>query len=131
MVIEEPDFTTSFSGRSRSISDSMQQFDLPSLIKNMKDPKTWDKGGLKTLTLINIPGTQIVLTALHEDTEIESFQSCNSVTIEIVEGRIFFRTRKESHILDEGQTLTLFEKVEYSITAREETVVLFTLACCK
>jgi len=120
--------TSAFRGRSRSIRTSLKQFDLPSLIEKMKDTRSWEKGELKALILLNIPGRQIVLTALHEGTEIDSFQTCDSVTLEIVEGRILFRTSKVSQFLDEGQALTLHENIKYSFTAREETVVLLTLA---
>lgn len=120
--------TSAFTGRSRSISTSIKQFDLPSLIIKMKDNRSWKKGEPKTLTLLNVPGRQVVLTALHEGTEIDSFQTCDSITFQIVEGRILFRTSKESQFIDEGQTLTLYENIKYSFTASEETVVLLTLA---
>ena len=122
--------TSAFTGRSRSISTSLKQFDLPSLIEKMKDSRSWKNGELKTLTLLNAPGRQIVLTALHEGTEVDSFQTCHSITFQIVEGRILFRTSKKSQFIDEGQTLTLYENIKYSFTASEETVVLLTLANC-
>jgi len=130
MEIETSGSTSAFTGRSRSISTTLTQFDLPSLIEKMKDSQSWKKGELKTLTLLNVPGRQIVLTALHEGTEIDSFQTCDSITLQIVEGRILFRTSKEVKFLDEGQALTLFENIKYSFTARAETVVLLTLANC-
>jgi len=130
MEIETSGSTSAFTGRSRSISTSLKQFDLPSLIEKMKDSRSWKKGELKTLTLLNVPGRQIVLTAIHEGTEIDSFQTCDSITLQIVEGRILFRTSKEVKFLDEGQALTLFDNIKYSFTARAETVVLLTLANC-
>jgi len=122
--------TSAFNGRSRSKSTSLTQFDLPSLIVSMKDSRSWKSGELKTLTLLNAPGRQIVLTALHEGTEVDSFQSCDSITFQIVEGRILFRTSKKSQFIDEGQTLTLHENIKYSFTASEEAVVLLTLSNC-
>jgi len=130
MEIETSLSTPAFSVRSRSINTSLKQFDLPSLIENMKDTRSWKKGELNTLILLNIPGRQIVLTALHEGTEIDSFQTCDSLTLQIVEGRILFRTSEEFQFLDEGQALTLFENIKYSFTASEDTVVLLTLANC-
>jgi len=130
MELETSGSTSSFTGRSRSINTSLKQFDLPSLIENMKDTRSWKKGELKTITLLNVPGRQIVLTALHEGTEIDSFQTCDSITLQIVEGGVLFRTSKESQFLDEGQVLTLYENIKYSFTAKKETVVLLTLANC-
>ena len=130
MEIERSGSTSAFTERSRSISATLKQFDLPSLIEKMKESRSWKKGELKTLTLLNVPGRQIVLTAIHEGTEIDSFQTCDSITLQIVEGRILFRTSKEVKFLDEGQALTLFDNIKYSFTARSETVVLLTLANC-
>jgi len=130
MEIERSGSTSAFTERSRSISATLKQFDLPSLIEKMKESRSWKKGELKTLTLLDVPGRQIVLTAIHEGTEIDSFQTCDSITLQIVEGRILFRTSKEVKFLDEGQALTLFENIKYSFTARAETVVLLTLANC-
>ena len=127
MELETSGSTSAFTGKSRSKSTSLTQFDLPSLIEKMKDTRSWKKGDLKTLTLLNIPGRQIVLTALHEGTEVDSFQTCDSITFQIVEGSILFRTSKETQFLDKGQTLTLNENIKYSFTASEESVVLLTL----
>ena len=130
MEVESSGPPSADSGRSRSIKASLKQFDLPFLIGNMKDTKSWKKGELKTVILLNVPGRQIVLTALHEGTEVDSFQTCDSLTLQIVEGRILFRTGSDSKFLDAGQILTLNDNIKYSFTAREETVVLLTLANC-
>ncbi|HBQ84355.1 MAG: hypothetical protein A2X03_08735 [Bacteroidetes bacterium GWA2_40_15] len=130
MEIETSGSASAFSERSRSNKTALKQFDLPSLIGNMKDTKSWKKGELKTVILLNVPGRQIVLTALHEGTEVDSFQTCDSLTLQIVEGRILFRTGSDSKFLDAGQILTLNDNIKYSFTAREETVVLLTLANC-
>ena len=130
MEIETSGSASAFSERSRSNKTALKQFDLPSLIGNMKDAKSWKKGELKTVILLNVPGRQIVLTALHEGTEVDSFQTCDSLTLQIVEGRILFRTGSDSKFLDAGQILTLNDNIKYSFTAREETVVLLTLANC-
>jgi hypothetical protein len=102
-------------------------YDLPVLIENMKRSKSWEKGDLKNLILLNSPGKQILLTALHETTEIDSFQESDSVSFQIIEGELVFSTRKESLILKEGQLLTLHEKVKYSLKTNAETVFLLTI----
>ena len=128
MEIETSGSASAFTGRSRSISTTLKQFDLPSLVEEMKG--SWKKGELKTLTLLDVPGRQIVLTAIHEGTEIDSFQTCDSITLQIVEGSILFRTSKETQFLDEGQSFTFYENIKYSFTASEETIVLLTLVNC-
>lgn len=111
-----------------SFNASLRTFDLPVLIKKMKREHAWANGGLNARILLKSPFKQIVLTALHEETVIESFQSNDSITVQIIEGKLKFHTRKESVILEKGQLLTLHEKIEYSLTAKEDTVLLLTVA---
>ncbi len=70
---------------------------------------------------------QIVITALHNGTEIKSFQSGDSITFHIIEGNLAFHTQKESVILNEGQLFTLYKKVKYKLVSREDTVFLLTI----
>jgi quercetin dioxygenase-like cupin family protein len=112
----------------RSLNTSLLTFDLPTLIEMMKHSHTWAKGELNAMVLLKSPDKHIVLTALHEGTEISSFQSNDSITFQIIEGKLRFHTRNESVILDKGQLLTLHENIKYSLTSREETVFLLTIA---
>ena len=111
-----------------SIHPSLLIFDLPSLVEKIKVMQSWANGELNSMILLKTPDKQIVLTALHDRTEIQSFQSNESITFQIIEGKLTFRTPKESVTLDEGQLLTLHENVKYSLTTEEETVFLLTIA---
>jgi hypothetical protein len=102
--------------------------DLPVLIENMKQSQTWTEGGLNAIILLEKPDKQIILTALHGGTRINSFQSNDSVSFQIIEGKVKFNTRKESVNLNQGQLLTLHEKVKYTLTTMEETVFLLTIS---
>jgi quercetin dioxygenase-like cupin family protein len=111
-----------------SLNASLLTFDLPILIEKMKHSPNWVKGELNATILLKRRDKQIVLTILHEGTEINSFQSNDSITFQIIKGKLKFHTRKESVILDKGQLLTLHENIKYSLTTREETVFLLTIA---
>jgi quercetin dioxygenase-like cupin family protein len=111
-----------------SIHPSLLIFDLPTLVEKIKVNHSWASGELTSMILLKTPDKQIVLTALRDRTEIQSFQSNESITFQIIEGKLTFRTPKESVTLDEGQLLTLHENVKYSLTTEEETVFLLTIA---
>jgi len=111
----------------KSLKPSLSLFDYPTLIGEMKGRPHWIKGDLETLVLLKTPTKQIVLTALHEGTEIKSFQSNESITFQIIEGKMKFHVRKESVTLDKSQLLTLSENIKYRLTTDEETVVLLTI----
>jgi|WetSurMetagenome_2_1015567.scaffolds.fasta_scaffold18506_3 hypothetical protein len=103
-------------------------FDMPTLVKKLKNSNSWAKGDLDAIVVLKRPDKQIVITALHNGTEISSFQSGDSVTFHIIEGKLAFHTQKESVILNEGQLLTLHEKIEYKLVSREDTVFMLTIA---
>ena len=103
-------------------------YDLPLLIGKLKQSHSWAMGELNNMILLNSPEKQIVLTALHKKTEVESFQKSDSISFQIIEGEVRFSTRQESLHLKQGQLLTLSEKVKYSFTADEETVLLLTIS---
>jgi quercetin dioxygenase-like cupin family protein len=107
---------------------SNYKFDLPALIDNMKQSHAWAKGELTSMILLNKTDKQILLTALHEGTEVGSLQSNDSVSLQIIEGKLIFHYLSKSVILNKGQILTLHENVEYSMIALEESVFLLTIS---
>ena len=111
-----------------SFNDSLLTFDIPTLIEQMKQSDSWAKGELNAMILLKRPERQIVLATLHGGTEIKSYQSNDSITFQIIEGKLKFHNRKESVTLDKGQLLTLHDNIKYSLTTNEETVLLLTIA---
>ena len=102
-------------------------FDIQSLILTMKQSCTWTKGELNSMILFRDKDKQIVLTALHENTEIASYNSVDSVTFLVIEGKMKFQARNEDVILEKDQILTLNEKIKYCLTTLEVTVFLLTI----
>jgi quercetin dioxygenase-like cupin family protein len=114
----------------KQITAMLHTFDLPDLIEKMKHKHTWIKGELNAMVLYKSSETQIVLAALHQETEIRSFQADESATIQVIEGKLKFRTIKETVTLEKGQMLTIHENIKYRITAKDETVMLMTIEYC-
>lgn len=110
-----------------SCSPSLLMFDLPTLVDTMRHKQSWVNGELNAMILLKTPNKQIILTVMPNGTEIESFQSNDSITFQILEGQAIFHTRKESVILDKGQLLTLRENTKYSLTSMEDTALLLTI----
>lgn len=131
--MEKQSFKTKTSlSNDKSIQNaSLLNFDLPTLVENIKLSQSWVQGKLNAVILLKSPEKQIVLTALHEDTEINSFQSNDSITVQIIEGKLKFHTRKVSVMLGRGQILTLHENIKYSMLTKEKTVFLLTIASSK
>ena len=111
-----------------SIHALSHTFDLPALVEKMKQKPAWVKGELNAMILLKSTNKEIVLATLHEGTEINSFHSNDSITLQILEGKLKFRNRKESVTLDKGQLLVVQENINFSLTTGEETVFLLTIA---
>ena len=112
----------------KSSDSRLSGFDLPTLIETMKKSYSWENGELNALVLLNSPEKQIILTAIHKGTEILSFQSNDSITVQIIEGKLKFHVRKDSVTLNEGQLMTLDEHLRYRLTTEDETVFLLTIS---
>lgn len=107
---------------------SLSTFDLPVLIEKLKNTHAWISGELSSSIILKLPEKQMVLAALHANTQIKSFQSNESITFQIIEGKLRFHTRKESVTLVKGQILSLNEKINYRLTTKEEVVFLLTIS---
>jgi len=128
MELEMFDTGCPFSNDNKSLVSLLPTFDLPVLIENLKHSCSWAKGELNSMILLKSPDRQILLTVLHDRTEIRSSQSFDSISFQIIEGKMEFKTRNKSIILNKGQLLTLHEKIKYRLTTMEETVFLLAIA---
>jgi hypothetical protein len=79
------------------------------------------------MILLKTPEKSILLSALHEGTEVFSHQRDNTLKLEIIEGLLIFRTRNENVRLEEGQALTLHDNSKYKFITLKDTVFLLTL----
>ncbi len=128
MEIEPLKSETSPSKDKSSPEGSLLSYDLPLLIDTMKQSYTWANGELNALILLRNNDKKIVLTAIHAGTEIMSFQSDDSVTVQIIEGRLMFYIRKDTIILQKGQLMTIDKNINYRMKSQEETVFLLTIS---
>lgn len=110
-----------------SVTTSFLPIDLPVLIENLKHAKSWQKGELNAIILLKTPLKKIVLTIMHAGTEVRSFQSDDSLTFQVIEGRIRLYIGNESLTLNRGELLTLREKTKYTIDSIEDSALLLTL----
>lgn len=108
--------------------DSLLNVNMPLIIENMKHYYLGSDQDLNSKVLLKSPHKNIILTVIHQGTEIDSFQSADSVTFQILEGKLRLHTGKKSVILFKGQHLTLNEKIKYRLTTTEDSAFLLTIA---
>lgn len=119
--------TALFNNNSGSFNVPFSALDIPTMIENMKHEHTWKKGELNSVILLKSPVKKVMLTVLHEGTEVLSFQANDSVTFQVLEGKLMLHIKEESITLGKGELLTLDEKIQYSFDSVEETAFLLTL----
>jgi quercetin dioxygenase-like cupin family protein len=101
-------------------------FDIPSLIETLKQDPCWSKRELSTMVLLKSPVKNIVLTLLPAGIEIKSVQLNDTITYQVLEGKLKFCIRNESVILGKGELLKLNEKTKYQFDSLEESAFLLT-----
>ncbi len=84
-------------------------------------------GELNTTILLNKQKKQILLTVLHRDTEIVSFQSSDSITFHVIEGNLKLESKNRTVFINKGNALTFSDNEEYTISNNEETAYLLTM----
>jgi quercetin dioxygenase-like cupin family protein len=101
-------------------------FDIPSLIETLKQDPSWLKKELSTMVLLKSPVKNIVLTLLPAGIEIRSVQLNDTITYQVLEGKLKFQIRNELVVIGKGELLELNEKTKYQFNSLEESAFLLT-----
>src|ERR1700730_3009220 len=87
----------------RLLDAPLLSFDLPKAIEKLKEEESWKRGERNAITLMKSDFMRIVLIALHEQSEINFRQSGNMISVQLLEGKVNFQTKKQSVILKKGR----------------------------
>jgi quercetin dioxygenase-like cupin family protein len=110
---------------------SLNSSDLATMITNLKNEHTWNEGELKSVILLRTPAKKIILTVLHKGTEISSYQSNDSVTFQVIEGKLKITYGNKTFIMRKGEILIMNEKLKYRIDSVIDSSFLMILASGK
>lgn len=98
--------------------------EIDKAITNIKQGQNWLSGELGFNILQQNPDSNVLIIAMHDNTEFESFQANNSLVIKVIHGKVRLHLKDKTAIIEPGQTIILIEKVFYVLEAIEETVFL-------
>jgi quercetin dioxygenase-like cupin family protein len=102
-------------------------FDLPAMMKKIKQEDSWENGQRNAITLLKSDNMRLVLIALRAGEEINFRQSDNLISLQLLEGNSEFRANDKTVVLKQGHLLTLHENIEHSLVAISETIFLLTI----
>lgn len=98
--------------------------ELDSAISNIKQGSAWLNGELGFNVLQQNSDSNVLIIAMHENTEFESFQANNSLIIKVVLGKLRFKINNKVSVIESGKMVILLEKAFYLIESMEESVFL-------
>ena len=111
----------------RIIDAALVTIDLRNFTKQIREEKAWKESDRNAITVFKTDGMRIVLLALHKDAEMIKHTADGIISIQVMEGKILFKTEEQSIELGSGQMLALHENIPHSVVAMEETIFLLTL----
>lgn len=112
----------------RLLDAQMVTMDLSDYREKIKEEKTWKEGDRTAITLFKSDSMRIVLIALHEGSEMKTHTAPGIISLQVLSGRIHFRTEQRNAELSEGQMLTLHKGIPHSVLAYEESTFLLTMS---
>jgi quercetin dioxygenase-like cupin family protein len=123
--------TTLRSEGDRALNTAMITMDLPSLIDQIKQEKTYSTSDRNAITIFKSEGMRIVLMALHKGAELKTHKAPGVISVQVLEGQISFSTEQETTERTAGQMLALNAGILHSVLAKEASVFLLTLSGAK
>ncbi len=114
-------------GQERVIDATMVQVNLPHFIKQIKEEETWHKNDRNAITILKTNFLRIILIALHKGAILKKHTVPQMLCIHVLEGKMQFITDVQTVQLNTGDMITLYENIEHTVVATEETVFLLTL----
>ena len=111
----------------RVLNGPLLIFDLPVMMKKIKQEDSWEYGQRNAITLLKSANMRLVLIALRTGEEIDFRQSDNLISLQLLEGNSEFHANNKTIVLKQGHLLTLHENIEHSLIAISETIFLLTI----
>ncbi len=114
-------------GAERVIDATMVHVNLPHFIKQIREEDTWHKNDRNAITLLKTNFLRIILIALHKGAILKKHSVPQMLCVHVLEGKMQFITDVQTVELRSGDMISLYEGIEHTVVATEETVFLLTL----
>ena len=112
----------------RLIDAPLVKMDIKAFIEQIKDEKQWKDSDRNAITIFKTIGMTIVLIALHKNASMPSHSTEGIISLQVLEGNIYFTTEAQSVELIEGDMIALHESILHRVEAIQKSVLLLTIA---
>lgn len=110
-----------------AIDAALVTIDLFSSIDQITNEKVWKSNDRNAITVFKTKGMQIVLISLHKGAEMIENKADGMISLQVLKGKLIFKTDEQSIKLSEGQILALHENIPHSVVAKRKSIFLLTL----
>ena len=112
----------------RQVNAPVQVTRLADEAAQILSEREWRNADHTALTLRHSPALRQVLIALRRNGQIAEHRAAGEVAIQVFQGAVVVEVGGESHSLDAGDLLSVAPGLPHSVTARQESVFLLTIA---
>ena len=102
--------------------------DLPHYIEQIKNEKMWKERDHNAITVFKDDQLTVVLVAMHPNAEIRTQRPRHLWTGQVLSGRVQLTVNEKEVALQKGQIAVLHAGIPYTVLAREESLLLLTVA---
>ncbi len=113
--------------RQPSLCAPLITIDLKKFIAQIKEEDQWKNTDRNAITVFKSFVMRIILIALHKGAEMKPHTATGTISVQVIEGEMLFKTDDQTITLCSGQMLVLHEGIQHSVLAKEETIFLLTL----
>lgn len=94
------------------------------VISHLQNDDSFRNGKLNYTILHKSANKNILLIAMHQNNEFESFQASNAVTIQVLRGELLLKSKSSYEVIKQGRILFLLDKSYYLLEALEDSAFL-------
>lgn len=112
----------------RVINASLTEIDLRKFIDELKTESTWKDSDRNSITVHKSDALVIVLVGLHDKAELKPYNVKGILSLHLLDGKIHLLTEQKNVELHKGNIIVLQENIFHSISAKEDSWILLTIA---
>lgn len=106
----------------------LTEIDLNKLIDQIKSEPAWENAGRNSVPFFTSDTMRISVMGLKESAELKPHKAAGVISVQVLEGKIYFSTDEQISLVETGQMITLEENVTHSVIALKESFFLLTIA---
>lgn len=111
----------------RLLNGPLVEMNLNQFIADIKAETTWKDSDRNSMTIFKSENISIVLIGMRENAELKAHTAAGHIMVQVLEGKIDFKTEEKTTVLEKGQMIALQQSILHSVVAVKESFFLLTV----